>query len=140
MLLFPEVTLKVSRALSLIIVTFFTIFCIVGPVYAHGWKAPEEVAKITNPIPAGNKSIELGKDIFSSFCATCHGAMAKGKSKEEADTSMDPPNLKMRLKNHSDGDFFWKIQNGKGDMPSFKEDLEDKEIWSLIIYLRHLLN
>jgi mono/diheme cytochrome c family protein len=139
MLLLPEVALKVNRALNLTIVTFFIVFGIVGMVYAHGWKAPEEAAKKINPIPAENKSIELGQDIFSSFCVACHGAVAEGKSKEDVGTSMDPPNLKMRLKNHSDGDFFWKIQNGKDDMPSFKEDLVDKEIWSLIIYIRYLL-
>ena len=37
---------------------------------------------------------------------------------------------------HTDGDFFWKIQNGKGEMPSFKEDLSGNDIWNVINYIK----
>ncbi len=47
-----------------------------------------------------------------------------------------PPNLKERIKMHPDGDFFWKIQEGRGDMPSFNEDLTEEQIWEVINFIR----
>ena len=37
---------------------------------------------------------------------------------------------------HPDGDFFWKIQEGRGDMPSFNDDLSEEQIWEIINYIR----
>jgi len=139
MILFQESALKSNKALSFTLFTFFMVLFLSGTVSAHGWKAPKEAADKTNPILVEKQSIDLGKDVFTLFCAACHGETAEGRSKAEANTRMDPPNLKKRLKNHTDGDFFWKIKNGNEDMPSFKEDLMDNEIWRVIIYIRDLL-
>lgn len=37
---------------------------------------------------------------------------------------------------HSDGDFAWKIKTGKDEMPAWEDDLEEKEIWSLVNYIQ----
>lgn len=53
---------------------------------------------------------------------------------------METPNLKQRLKTHSDGDFFWKINEGRGQMPSFKDELSDEEKWYIINYIKQESN
>lgn len=107
--------------------------------FAHGWRAPDEASKIKNPIPSTETSQSKGKEIYLDNCAYCHAENALGLSKDYTSLPMDTPNLIIRLKNHTEGDFFWKIQNGRGRMPSFKEDLSDQDIWDIINFINSLL-
>ena len=103
---------------------------------AHEWMAPPQAAKKNNPIPASQDSVHRGKDAYSMNCASCHGENLEGLEAEVMGLETNTPDLKKRLKTHSDGDFFWKIQNGKGDMPSFQENLSETQIWDVINYIR----
>ncbi len=100
------------------------------------WMAPEKAAHAVNPVPADNSSVERGKKIFLQNCSACHGENAEGLDAQTIGLEKSPPNLKERIKMHPDGDFFWKIQEGRGDMPGFKEDLTDEQIWELLNYIR----
>jgi mono/diheme cytochrome c family protein len=105
-------------------------------ILAHGWKAPKEAAKKANPVELTMKSVQKGKETYLDVCSNCHGDNVKGGDPKEFMGQKTPPNLILRLKHHSDGDFFWKIQNGKDDMPSFEEDLEPSEIWDIINFIK----
>ncbi len=125
----------------------FSIICLTATVLfsevkatAHEWMAPREMAEIENPLPATPEIIKQGKGIYQQECSYCHGENLAGLSGEITGLTKPTPNLKERLKTHSDGDFFWKIQNGKGDMPSFKDDLNDEEIWSILQFTRSEIN
>jgi mono/diheme cytochrome c family protein len=117
----------------------FTIACISSLAIAHGWKAPKNAAQVQNPIKINDESISKGKELYDQSCSYCHGDNAQGGAGLNLDMKMTPPNLKDRLKGHSEGDFFWKIKKGKGDMPPFKEDFEDEEIWQTIAYIKSLM-
>ena len=122
-------------------IIFYTIICLylLCPLlFAHGWKAPKEAAKIENPIPFTISSQNSGKDVYLDNCSSCHGKNGLGLNKKDTGLSMNTPNLVKRLVNHTEGDFFWKIQNGKGKMPSFKEDLSEKQIWNIINFIKGL--
>ncbi|MBT8362489.1 MAG: c-type cytochrome [Desulfobacterales bacterium] len=103
---------------------------------AHDWMAPQKAAEIKNPFMMEDQSIQRGKDIYVQNCATCHGDDMQGRTAAEAGLEMGPPDLKKRISTHSDGDFFWKIQNGRGDMPGFRGDLPENETWDVINYIR----
>jgi len=105
-------------------------------VMAHGWMAPKEAAEIKNPIVLDAESVRIGKEAYLDFCAACHGDNLEGLKAEEAGLDIDTPNLKQRLKTHTDGDFFWKINEGRGEMPSFNDELSDDEKWHIINYIR----
>lgn len=105
---------------------------------AHRWMAPKEAAQKQNPISLNQASASSGKEIYTQNCAYCHGDNAKGLSAESTGLQKDTPNLIQGLKNHTDGDFFWKIQNGRDAMPSFKEDLSENDIWHVINYIKSL--
>ena len=105
-------------------------------VMAHSWMAPKEAAEIKNPIVLDVESARKGKEAYLDFCAACHGDNLEGLKAEEAGLDIDTPNLKQRLKTHTDGDFFWKINEGRGEMPSFKDELSDDEKWQIIYYIR----
>jgi mono/diheme cytochrome c family protein len=123
--------------------TFLTMGCLllmfclwVVEGIAHEWMAPKDAAGIKNPIVLNDTSVAEGQKIYSQNCAECHGDNLEGLSAEASGLEMAPPNLKKRIKSHSDGDFFWKIQHGRGDMPSFSDDLSEEQIWELINYIR----
>ena len=103
---------------------------------AHEWMAPADEGKRPNPVVSDLNSIERGKNIYLNNCAACHGENIEGMKAEATGLQMDSPDLKQRLLTHTDGDFFWKIKHGRGDMPSFKEDLSEEQTWDVINYIR----
>ena len=42
------------------------------------------------------------------------------------------------FQSQSDGAIFWKIEQGRSPMPSYKTSIPDKKRWELINYLRTL--
>lgn len=126
---FPYV---VATTLAISLVMYF--FAAVG--HGHEWMAPQSAANRDNPIAATSSSLTKGKKLFLSNCAYCHGEDTRGMTAEEAGLDTSPPDLKKRLDNHTDGDFFWKIQQGRGEMPSFQESLSEQEIWHVINFIK----
>ena len=39
---------------------------------------------------------------------------------------------------HPDGDFAWKVANGRGAMPAWKEILSERDIWHVVNYIQSL--
>lgn len=116
---------------------FFCVFLFIGETYGHEWKAPKAMADQKNPVALSSTRIAQGKRLYVYLCTHCHGTTMEGLSAEKTGLSKSTPNLKKGLRMHSDGDFFWKIKQGKGEMPSFKDELADEEIWSILHYLRN---
>lgn len=114
------------------------VFCLLlaATASAHSWMAPEGEASRMNPVEKTRDSVEKGAKLFGDFCAFCHGQDAKGLKKQETGLSMDTPDLPARLATHSDGDFHWKILNGKGDMPSFEGQISETDVWHVINFLK----
>ncbi|HUU40853.1 MAG TPA: c-type cytochrome [Desulfatiglandales bacterium] len=131
---------KLNGKLVVITLASILLFFINNNIQAHEWMAPKEAAMEKNPVKMDPDSIQLGQKSFSENCAYCHGDNAEGNKSKSIGHETNPQNLKETIKSHSDGDFFWKIQNGKGEMPSFKDELNANEIWSIINYLKSLSN
>lgn len=125
--------LKILPLYCIALVLSFQELC-----FGHSWMAPEDAAKRSNPIQITTESINNGQALFVDLCSSCHGLEAVGVAKEKTGLKKDTPNLSNQLKTHSDGDFHWKIMNGKGDMPSFKDKLSEKEAWGIINYIKTL--
>ncbi len=119
-------------------IMFCLAICIHNRASAHEWKAPKDAVQKKNPIKSTKTSIDPGKKIYIQFCADCHGKKVDGNGSMAAELKIKPPDLKNRAKYHSDGDLFWKIQNGKGEMPPFREELQEQEIWNVINYIKSL--
>ena len=91
---------------------------------AHEWMVQDEA------------TVAWGKKVYRNNCAYCHGEALEGLTAKDAGLAKDAPNLKRSLKTHSEGDIFWKIQSGRGDMPAFKQTLSEKDMWAVIIYIK----
>lgn len=98
--------------------------------------------KQKNPLAASPQAIADGKDAFSHYCAACHGLDGKNTGVPFADRMAPPvPPLDSReVQAYTDGQLKWVIDNGifPSGMPGSSGTLSDDEIWSIVVYIRHL--
>ena len=98
--------------------------------------------KDKNPLADNASGVADGKVAFSHYCAACHGLDGQNTGVPFADRMSPPvPSLKSAsVQSYSDGQLKWIVENGisPSGMPASKGILTDKEIWSIVIYLRHL--
>lgn len=102
------------------------------------WAAPEEARKQENPIPRDAGSIKRGRGLYLRNCASCHGESADGNGPAAVALNPGPANLKKMSGSHSDGNFAWKIENGREPMPAWKNILNKNQIWDLVNYIQSL--
>lgn len=98
--------------------------------------------KAKNPLPVTAENFQAGKEAFSHYCVVCHGLDGQNTGVPFADR-MSPPVPSLASKDvqaYTDGQLKWVIDNGVGPagMPASRGILNDEEIWSIVIYLRHL--
>jgi mono/diheme cytochrome c family protein len=109
----------------------------VASMHGH-WMAPEAAAKRPNPVKANNASRARGKKLYAANCASCHGASARGDGPAGAALNPRPADLTVMAGQHPDGDFAWKIANGRGPMPAWNGQLSEKNIWDLVNFIQGL--
>jgi mono/diheme cytochrome c family protein len=96
----------------------------------------------TNPLKEYAGTIADGREAFSHYCAACHGLDGQNTGVPFADR-MSPPVPSLTNKSvqaYTDGQLKWVIDYGiwPSGMPGSKGILSDDEIWSIVVYLRHL--
>jgi len=98
---------------------------------------PAEAAHMANPVKPTPESQAKAKKMYGYDCAMCHGATGNGKG--------DIPDLKpaprdytdpAALKDLSDGELFYIIKNGKGQMPPDGGRTKPDDIWNIVILVR----
>ncbi len=106
-----------------------------GAPHDH-WMAPADAQMRPNPVKADPASLERGKRLFEVNCVSCHGAGGRGDGPAGQTLKPRPADLVRMAPGHSDGDFAWKIAEGKAPMPGFKVSLSETQIWDLVNYVK----
>ncbi len=108
------------------------------PPPAADTKVPAEAAKQVNPVKATPASLAHIKKLYGYDCAMCHGKDGNGQG-----DLADSMKLKLKdwretaaLKDMTDGELFYIISKGKGQMPPGAEQMKPDEIWTMVIYVR----
>lgn len=101
---------------------------------------PSDIAKQPNPIKPTAASIAAGKQMYGYDCAMCHGANGSGKGDLAAEMKLTLKDYRdaAALKDTTDGEIFYIIQKGKGDMTGEGDRQKPEEIWNMINYVRSL--
>jgi len=103
------------------------------------WKAPEKAKKLENPLKPSDRVLKAGDQIFKQLCTVCHGKAGKGDGIAAASLNPKPANLTSEIvQKQTDGEIFWKIDQGRSPMPTFKNQLSEKQIWAVVDYIRTL--
>jgi mono/diheme cytochrome c family protein len=97
---------------------------------------------LTNPLSPTAENRTEGQHTFSHFCFACHGLDGQNTGVPFADAMSPPvPSLaSAQVQNYTDGQLYWVIRNGlwPSGMPASRGILTDEEIWSIVVYVRHL--
>jgi mono/diheme cytochrome c family protein len=95
-----------------------------------------------NPLKDNAAGVDDGKQAFSHYCIACHGLDGQNTGVPFADRMSPPvPSLAGKdVQSYSDGQLKWIIDYGiwPSGMPGSKNTLSDEEIWSIVLYIRHL--
>ena len=103
------------------------------------WKAPATADAKKSPLKADDANITAGKAIYAQHCQSCHGKKGKGDGKSAATLNTEPGDFTTAAtQGQSDGALFWKVEEGRKDMPSFKKKLTEEEAWQVVAYVRTL--
>ncbi|HZD62473.1 MAG TPA: cytochrome c, partial [Xanthobacteraceae bacterium] len=83
-------------------------------------------------------SIVRGAELFATHCAACHGRRGRGDGPAGRFFRVKPSDLTAdHVYDHTDGDLYWWITNGIGDvMPPLGAALEDDARWNVIDFVR----
>lgn len=96
----------------------------------------------TNPVPADTVSLERGQALFARNCALCHGERGLGDGSITQFWKPEmrkPANLtEARFATMSDGSLYLTISQGYGAMPPLSENLNVRERWDVVNYVRSL--
>lgn len=112
------------------------------PVHPHmqdRWIAPVWADTLKSPYHDEPLTLANGEELFGLYCASCHGESGYGDGAAGGALGQKPANFHDSLvKKQSDGALFWKISNGKGNMPPFQDVFTAEQRWQLVAYLRKL--
>jgi hypothetical protein len=102
------------------------------------WVVPQERKVRLSPFEFSEASKASGLSIYNTNCVSCHGQPGKGNFQKLVPPPGDPASS--GFQENLDGEMFYKVMEGRGQMPSFKAVLAQDEIWEIISYLRSFNN
>lgn len=98
--------------------------------------------KEKNPLPATPEVIAEGKEAFTHYCVACHGMDGQNTGVPFLERMSPPvPSLASHeVQSYTDGQLKWVIDYGiwPSGMPGSKGTLSDEEVWSIVVFIRHL--
>ncbi|HEY5405496.1 MAG TPA: c-type cytochrome [Ginsengibacter sp.] len=133
--------MKTKFLTTALVFTGVAIFCAITAFQQKKpWVVPDKYEKMKNTVASNAESLKNGKELWARNCQSCHGKSGHGDGSKAAQLKTEPGNFSLPdVQKESDGAFFYKISEGREDMPSFKKKIPDQDdIWSLVDYLRTL--
>lgn len=104
------------------------------------WEVPDKYVKMNNPVKSDAESLKAGKALWTKHCQSCHGKTGLGDGTKAAQLETEVGDLTTEdSQKQSDGALFYKVLEGRDEMPTFKKKIPDEEeIWQLINFMRTL--
>lgn len=110
-------------------------------VVMRGVPAPYD--QLRDPAPDSQEKLRRGAAIFDRQCSSCHGWSGRGTGPEGFFLIPAPADLawlSQAPKDKAEPFIYWSIAEGgrafESEMPAFKHNLTEEDIWSVTAYLR----
>lgn len=100
-----------------------------------------EVPKDSNafPLPVTQELLERGRERFGIFCSPCHGLQGDGNGMAAVRGMKHPPSYHQdRLRQAPVGHFYDVITHGFGAMYDYSAQIQPRDRWAIIAYVRAL--
>ena len=98
---------------------------------------PADAKTLVNPVKPTPESQARAKKMYGYDCAMCHGANGDGKG-DVTDLKVKPKDYTdpAALKDLTDGEIFYILKDGKGQMPPDGGRTKPDDMWNLVILVR----
>jgi mono/diheme cytochrome c family protein len=93
---------------------------------------------IKNPFEPTEENLARGQQVFSNYCAVCHGATGAGDGPLIPKYPNPPAYNTEKSKALADGNMFHVITLGRNNMPSHAAQVSSDDRWKVILYIRKL--
>lgn len=117
-----------------------------GMMARHMAPIPDDYAELGSPVAATEESLMRGGELFTTYCASCHGDGGMGDGPAAANLDPAPVAIAHTSQMLGDDYLYWRIsEGGQGDpfnsaMPAWGAALSEQDRWDLINYIRALGN
>jgi mono/diheme cytochrome c family protein len=101
---------------------------------AQDWVVPDDRKGRLGTFPFTDDTRKAGEKLYTVNCASCHGTPGRSDFISLVPPPGDP--FTDKFQKNSDGEIFYKVSTGRGQMPSFRSVLAITDIWNLISFIR----
>ncbi len=101
---------------------------------AQVWVVPAENVGNLSPFAFSDSTRLVGGNLFNTNCKSCHGDPGKNNAVKLVPVPPDPASAQMQT--NTDGALFFKVSEGRGTMPSFKNAISSSDTWRIISFIR----
>lgn len=101
-------------------------------------QAAEAGAALQNPLPHSPDVIAHGKFVWENVCITCHGPKGAGDGTLTQVFPKPPSLMTQKVRDWPDGEIFHRPMRGQGSMPSHARQVDARDIWSVVHYIRQM--
>jgi mono/diheme cytochrome c family protein len=87
--------------------------------------------------------LQDGKEIFVTYCLTCHGCAGNGLGSYGGTMTVTPADYRQDpFRNMPDDQFFWHVSEGLPGtlMPVWKASLSEEQRWHVVMYLQQIFS
>jgi mono/diheme cytochrome c family protein len=95
-------------------------------------------AELVNPLQPTPDVLAHGQFVFDHVCITCHGPKGAGDGHVTALFPKPPSLMTRKVRDWPDGQLFHRPMRGQNSMPSHARQVDAKDVWSVIRYIRQM--
>jgi len=95
-------------------------------------------AELVNPLQPTPNVLAHGRFVFENVCITCHGPKGAGDGHVTALFPKPPSLMTQKVRDWPDGQLFHRPMRGQNSMPSHARQVDARDIWSVILYIREM--
>lgn len=118
-----------KRYFILLIIVLFSL-----QLSAQEWVVAPAEAALKSPFAFTDSTRKAGEVIYVANCKSCHGDPGKNNVIQLVPIPPDAASVKMQA--NTDGALHYKLIQGRGAMPSFKNTLSSTDLWRVISFMR----
>ena len=126
------------RLLILLITFFVFLSSAVFRPYQDDWVVPDQFKNMENPYANFDDDDEIGKDLYTVHCRSCHGKTGLGDGSKAFDLETEVKQFNSNtFKSQTDGSIYYKMIMGRYEMPAFEKKIKSEEDrWLLVNYIK----